>query len=567
MVKFKLVSSLEKAFLDDNIDMFTSLTKLSALRGETISLQILATYEPDGQNLLAIGCDIALSGMLAQYANVRFVRHMPVNKPNDYGYGQLTEGYLKTTPGLYPDLLEPFRFNNKLVLQRFALESVWIDITIPDSDSVVGISTLDIHIKSRDRDDRRKPIVLQEDALSCEIEVINAALPEQTLKMTQWFYCDTLAEYYNIPVWSEEHWEIIENFARCAVKHGQNMLLTPIITPTLDTYVGGERLTNQLVKITKTDTGYTFDFSLLDRWIDMCDRVGIKYLEIAHLFTQWGATHAPKVVMTVDGEEKTVFGWDTDAHSEEYGQFLRTLLTQMLAHLKARGDDRRCYFHISDEPHENELEDYQKSQDQVKAVLEGYTIMDALSSFEFYKNGVTKTPIPNTRNAHTFIDGGVEDLWVYYCGGAGVGCSARMLAMPAARNRALGMQLYKYNIVGFLHWGFNFYNTSLSYSKLNPFADLSGENWVPAGDTFMVYPGADRMPMESTRLYVFNEGLTDMRAMQLCEKYYSHEEVVKAIDEAAGIDVRFTNTVCDAATVLKIRETINQMIKAKLSEK
>ena len=190
--------------------------------------------------------------------------------------------------------------------------------------------------------------------------------------------------------------------------------------------------------------------------------------------------------------------------------------------------------------------------------------MDALSSFEFYKRGVTETPIPATRHAHTFIEGGVRDMWVYYCGWAGFGCSSRMLAMPAERNRALGMQLYKYEIVGFLHWGYNFYNCCHSYSRINPFCDLCGDNWVAAGDTFMVYPGLNGEPLESTRIFVLNQGLADMRAMQLCEKYYSHEEVVKAIDEVAGIDVRFDNTICDASTVLKIRERINQMIKAKL---
>ena len=80
----------------------------------------------------------------------------------------------------------------------------------------------------------------------------------------------------------------------------------------------------------------------------------------------------------------------------------------------------------------------------------------------------------------------------------------------------------------------------------------------------MVYPGLNGEPLESTRIFVLNQGLADLRAMQLCEKYYSHEEVVKAIDEVAGIDVRFDNTICDASTVLKIRERINQMIKAKL---
>lgn len=560
MLKFKLVSSLEKAFLDDKIDSFDTLTHISALKGETVSLQLLATYEPTETDFWNIYCDVSLSGKLAEYAKVRFVRHIPVSKPNVHGYGQHPEDYLRTTPGLYPDMLEGFGYNGKLVLQRIALESVWIDITIPDCDSVVGTSALNVHVKSRSRNDDPMP----DCTLSCDVEVINATLPEQTLKMTQWFYCDTLAEYYNVPVWSEEHWEIVEKFARCAVKHGQNMLLTPVFTPSLDTYVGGERLTTQLVKITRTNSGYDFDFSLLDRWIDMCDRIGVKYLEISHLFTQWGATHAPKVIATVDGVEKKIFGWETDAHSEEYGVFLRSLLTEILAHLKARGDDKRCYFHISDEPHGDQITDYKKSQAQIAEVLEGYTIMDAMSDFSFYKEGVMKTPIPGTRSMAPFIEADIPDMWTYYCGWAGFGCSSRMLAMPAARNRALGMQLYKYNIVGFLHWGFNFYNTCRSYSRVNPFLNPSGENWVPAGDMFVVYPGENGEPLESTRLFVFNEGLADMRAMQLCESYYSHEEVVAEIERIAGRTVYFDNTVTDARTVLAIRERINEMIKAKV---
>lgn len=560
MLKFKLVSSLEKAFLDDKIESFEDLTHISALKGETVSLQLLATYEPVNTDYWNIYCDISLSGKLAEYAKVRFVRHIPVSKPNVHGYGQHPEDYLRTTPGLYPDMLEGFGYNGQLVLQRIALESVWIDITIPDCDSVVGTSALNVHVKSRSRNDDPMP----DCTLSCDVEVINATLPEQTLKMTQWFYCDTLAEYYNVPVWSEEHWEIVEKFARCAVRHGQNMLLTPVFTPSLDTYIGGERLTTQLVKITKTESGYDFDFSLLDRWIDMCDRIGVKYLEISHLFTQWGATHAPKVIATVDGEEKKIFGWETDAHSEEYGVFLRALLTEMLAHLKARGDDKRCYFHISDEPHGDQIADYKKSQEQIADIIKDYTIMDAMSDFSFYKEGVMKTPIPGTRSMAPFIEAGIPDMWTYYCGWAGFGCSSRMLAMPAARNRALGMQLYKYNIVGFLHWGFNFYNTCHSYSRVNPFLNPSGENWVPAGDMFVVYPGDGGEPLESTRLFVFNEGLADMRAMQLCESYYSHEEVVAEIERIAERTIRFDNTVTNAKTVLAIRERINEMIKAKV---
>ena len=77
---------------------------------------------------------------------------------------------------------------------------------------------------------------------------------------------------------------------------------------------------------------YTFDFSLLTRFMDMADRLGVKYFEIAHLFTQWGAEHAPKVMATVDGEYKRIFGWDTEAAGEEYSTFLRNFLKEFLAH-------------------------------------------------------------------------------------------------------------------------------------------------------------------------------------------------------------------------------------------
>jgi hypothetical protein len=81
---------------------------------------------------------------------------------------------------------------------------------------------------------------------------------------------------------------------------------------------------------------------------------------------------------------------------------------------------------------------------------------------------------------------------------------------------------------------------------------------------FVVYPGDGGEPLESTRLFVFNEGLADMRAMQLCESYYSHEEVVAEIERIAERTIRFDNTVTNAKTVLAIRERINEMIKAKV---
>ena len=60
--------------------------------------------------------------------------------------------------------------------------------------------------------------------------------------------------------------------------------------------------------------------------MEACKKAGIKYFEHSHLFTQWGAKHAPKVIATVNGEKKRIFGWDVLAVSDEYKEFLAAFM-------------------------------------------------------------------------------------------------------------------------------------------------------------------------------------------------------------------------------------------------
>ena len=71
----------------------------------------------------------------------------------------------------------------------------------------------------------------------------------------------------------------------------------------------------------------------------------------------------------------------------------------------------------------------------------------------------------------TFLDHGVEHLWTYYCCGQGEDVSNRFMAMPSARNRIRGAQLFKYHIEGFLQWGYNFWYSMLSKRPIDPYAE------------------------------------------------------------------------------------------------
>ena len=83
----------------------------------------------------------------------------------------------------------------------------------------------------------------------------------------------------------------------------------------------------------------------------------------------------------------------------------------------------------------------------------------------------------------------------------------------------LGAMLFKYNIEGFLQWGFNFYNSHLSLETVDPYATSTAGGWVPGGDPYVVYPGKDGNALPSLRLEVFREALQDLRALEaLTEK-------------------------------------------------
>lgn len=546
MIKTALVSSLEKCFSDQRVEDFAPLSALSVLKNERFSVQLLYRSEPDHAGRAIVRVD----GALAPYATVRSVKNIPVDIAIFPGAD--TSNYLRTEPGLYPDLLQPLHYSGAVSIMKDQTQSAWVEF---DLDGKVDAGTYPMAITLVDGFGNE--VAKQ----SFEVKVINASLPSQKMRVTQWFHCDCLANYYHVDAWSEEHWRIVENFARTARRNGINLLLTPIFTPALDTVIGGERTTVQLIDVQKNGDAYTFGFDKLDRWIDMCDRVGIEYLEIAHLFTQWGAAHAPKVMATVDGTYQKIFGWETEAAGEAYSTFLRTFLAAFLDHMKARGDDKRCYFHISDEPNTEQLESYKAAKAVVADLLEGYPIMDALSNFEFFKQGIVPLPIPSNDHVEPFIEAGVPGLWTYYCCGQLSGVSNRMMAMPLWRTRSIGYQFYKYDIAGFLQWGYNFYNTCGSVDPINPFVDACGEYWVPAGDTYSVYPAQNGEAMESIRILSFYEALQDVRAMKLAESYYGKDAVVAALEEILG-EIKFSRCATDAATILSMREKINDMIAA-----
>ncbi len=532
MVKTALVSSLEKVFAQSDGDFYI-IEKHTMLIGEKSGFQVAVfTDEPLRFTLNDV------NGIKIKAYNVHCVpSKLPYYEDHD-------EDILTSPDGYYPDLLRPVE-NGEIEFVNGGWCSVWFELEALES----GKEKIEITLFNEEN------LVVGAETLS--VEVINARLPEQELICTNWFHCDCLATWYDVPAFSEEHWRIIEGFVKTAVEHGVNMLLTPLFTPPLDTKVGGERPTVQLVDVTVTGkNSYSFGFEKLERWFNMALSCGVKQFELSHLFTQWGAEHAPKIV---DVAGNKLFGWETEASKKEYKAFLTQFAAALDEFLVNRGVKEKCWIHVSDEPNEEQLKSYSYASKLTAQLFPDYKTLDALSDFKFYKEGLVKTPVPSLDNAHRFC-GKVPDLWTYYCCGQYRGTANRFMAMPSYRNRVLGLQLYKFNCVGFLQWGYNFWYSQYSIRHINPFEETDAGGAFPSGDAFVVYPGENGEPLVSLRFKVFRDAFQDFAALKLLESKIGYEKTVELIENTCGEPLSFTNYEKGIGSMLKKRERVNALI-------
>lgn len=542
--EMKILSPLVKVFPEEAPVEMTENMRYSGLKGETVSFQ--AAYY--GACMTKEYAQVAVDSEIRDWIRIRSVELVPSAYPCNAAYD---DNYLRTTPGMFPDLLRDLEDGKAALIPR-QWRALWIDAEIPE-DAGAGSYEIVISLKNEKGEDLCSG--------RGEIKVIDALLPTQKLYHTEWFHGDCLADYYGMEPWSEEYWEMLENYIEVYGKRGMNTILTPVLTPPLDTAVGGERTTIQLAVIKREKGHYSFDFLRLKRWIALCRKYGIRYFEISHLFTQWGAEYAPKVIIREDGELKKIFGWETESDSLDYRDFLKEYLQALTSILIEWGMEDYVYFHTSDEPSEEHLQSYQRARKVIEPYLQGFKTIDALSDHAFYEKGLVEKPVPASDCIEPFLEAKVPGLWTYYCTAQCTAVANRFMAMPSARNRILGVQLYKFGIEGFLHWGFNFYNSQFSLKHINPYAVTDADSAFPSGDAFLVYPGDDKKPEESLRLMVLFHAMQDIRAMELLEHLIGREAVVKEMEKGLGREITFSEYPVSDTWILDFRRRVNEKIE------
>lgn len=549
MNKLITASSLDKVFPNSKPSLLQN--EYSIFKNEVFHFQVCC--RPDYP---LFNCRIGVESPIADYITVRRVEPMPAHLATKRGE---CDNYIikkKDESTLYPDLLRDMRQEGE-ILRQSLWTSFWITVNKDGQELTPGVYDITIKLYQ----DRTNLYA------SCDFKltVLDASLPKSDLKYTAWIHYDCIAYQHSVEMFSPEYYQIFNEYLKSALRHGMTMLYTPLFTPPLDTEVGHERQTAQLVEVTCQDGGYSFNFDKLAYFIDNARKLGVQQFEFSHLATQWGGYKCPKIIAQKDGKPEKIFGWHTESSSPEYLSFLDSFLGALAEFVDKMGIQDMVYFHISDEPGNDQLEQFRKIKSVLIKHFENARIMDALSHGAYYYENIINTPVVSTDCVDNFKFREGTERWVYYCGWQRQNyLSNRFFNMPSQRNRILGMQLYLNGIKGFLHWGFNFYNSVFSKHAINPYFITDADGNFESGDSFIVYPKAGGV-YESLRHEVFYDGLNDYRALKLLESFWGRERVIKLLKKQGMKG--FTRYKRCAKWHLKFRQKINQAVMKELQAK
>ena len=542
----KQISNLEKIRSASDIPAKTLDSKV-LLGGERFSYQVVVLA--DAMLDLVVNIKSPLNDYIKLYKVTDVIMDFPCYRD------RCDDDYITLDPGSMPDLLRPLDIAESAEWTQPGTPVVyWVSVDVPENFKGNADILFNVEVYNK----QKEHIMSTKSKMG--LEILDKTLPKQELMFTQWFHVDCIAKIHNVEVYSEEHWALIDKYMSLASNLGLNMLLTPVITPPLDTEYGRLRPLTQLLKIEKKGDKYLFDFTLLKRWVELCKKNGIKYFEISHLFSQWGLEYSPNIYVTESGEGSYMFGWNVKANDPSYKDFLEQMIPALIEFLKSEGIDKNCYFHISDEPNESHIEAYKYAKSVLAPLLKGYKIFDALSSIDFYENGLVTIPVTATDYIEPFLQKDIEERWAYYCCAQTIGVGNRFMAMPSYRNRILGLQLYKHNIKGFLQWGFNFYYKRLARGVINPYITTSAGSGFPSGDSFSVYPYEDGA-VPSLRACIFKEALQDISLCLALEKYIGRDKVVEMIDKEAGMNITFSEYPRNSSFIPDLTDKMKNMLK------
>ncbi|MBU0617137.1 MAG: DUF4091 domain-containing protein, partial [Planctomycetes bacterium] len=314
---------------------------------------------------------------------------------------------------------------------------------------------------------------------------------------TNWFSPGIIAQRHGLEIWSEPFWEMLGRYADLMARGRQNTFWV---------------LWRDFVSVDE-DGNVTLDRSRFQRYVRLFLDRGFTRIEGGHLAHRHkGDWNSPTLDLGLTGSDVT---------SEQGRAELAKVLTEVRAALTELCLPAEVQYlqHLTDEPTNTNAESYKALAEQVRQHLPGVKIFEATMSLTLVDAVDHWCPQVQEYQKHReFFEArkqAADAVWVYTCLAPGGPWLNRLLDQERLRPTYLGWALAKYDLAGFLHWGFNHYRSGTDPFTQSVVPHGNGPpNFLPAGDSHVVYPGKNG-PLSGQRFEAQRIGMEDAELLRL----------------------------------------------------
>lgn len=412
---------------------------------------------------------------------------------------------LISASGFFPDPIIDTLF---IDVREDYTQPIWVSINIPKN-TPSGEYNGQLKVKGRVSN---KNIELH---VPFSIHVYPVTIDASSLWVTNWFglgenQLKLMNKGDSVIPFSDKYWELLKVIAQKMADYDQNVVLIAPLS---------------LAKYSLNDGKYNIDFSHFDKYVETFRQAGaLKRIEGGHIGGRMGEWETSfGVTVPIANSDTTIF--EMHPISDQVAQnFYKQFIPSLLAHLEEKGWDKIYMQHVADEPTDQNYQSYIDIASFFKKLAPDIPIIDAVMTKKLNNIVDIWVPILDLLDKdYDYFEGRQskgDEVWTYTCTGPQGNYANRFIELPLIKTRILHWINFRYNITGYLHWGFNYWNDQPFDETVQPDTD-----W-PGGDSYIVYPGYKKL-YSSIRLETMRDGIMDYELLKMLSQ--KHPDKAKEI--------------------------------------
>lgn len=437
---------------------------LYAWRGERVSAQAVLSTPKDLKGVTFDVSDLRNGRHVISADNIRkyFVRYV------------LTDSYgaVQKDSFLMADRLAPVA---PLDIAANTTRPLWLDIRVPQ-EAAAGKYTgkLTVHCDGSDL------------VLPLTLTVGKRVLPapkDWAFHLDLWQNPFSVARYYNVPLWSQQHFDLMRPIMTQLAEAGQKVITTSIIRHPWNSQTE-DPFESMIVKMKHIDGSWSYDYTAFDKWVEFMMSCGITEQIDCYTIVPWGFSFE-----YIDMASSQLVEFKAEPGEKAYEDYLRPFLADFAKHLKAKGWFNKTCIAMDERP----MEQLRKAWELLRSVDPDFRIEGAIN---YSPELVSMMYDVCLFYQYTDLPDGVlqerqkagERTTFYTC--CGPDHPNTFTFSPPAESAFLGWHAANLGYDGYLRWAYNSWTiTPLQDSR------YFKRQWY-SGDCYLVYPGESSIRME-----------------------------------------------------------------------